>query len=340
MKKLATLLIVLSVLFFGKTTLSAQVSVQIDLAPPPLPVYDQPDCPADGYIWTPGYWAYGPDGYYWVPGVWMQPAQVGFLWTPGYWGFVGGYYRWNMGYWGPHVGFYGGVCYGHGYGGEGYYGGRWEGGRFRYNTAVSHVNTTIVHNTYVDRTVIHNTTENRASFNGEGGVRKQPSANEQVAMRENHVQPTTEQRSHEQTAGRDRSQLASENKGKPSKTAMSSVKEQSGSNKPLNSSPARQTAKTGGAPRTINETKQTSGTAQKQNVQQQRATQPTGLSKQQNNSSQNQAHAAKQEQPHSVAPKQEPKPQQEAHPQQHAAARPMAGAQGHAAHAGGGEKKR
>src|ERR1700690_3972322 len=24
--------------------------------PPPLPQYDQPDCPGEGYIWTPGYW--------------------------------------------------------------------------------------------------------------------------------------------------------------------------------------------------------------------------------------------------------------------------------------------
>jgi WXXGXW repeat (2 copies) len=46
----------------------------------------QPEIPAPGYIWTPGYWAYGTDGYYWVPGTWVQPPAVGLLWTPGYWG--------------------------------------------------------------------------------------------------------------------------------------------------------------------------------------------------------------------------------------------------------------
>src|SRR4051812_48863973 len=25
-------------------------------APPPLPEYDQPEAPGDGYLWTPGYW--------------------------------------------------------------------------------------------------------------------------------------------------------------------------------------------------------------------------------------------------------------------------------------------
>src|SRR5262249_10457129 len=35
------------------------VGVSIGIAPPVLPVYDQPLCPGPGYIWTPGYWAYG-----------------------------------------------------------------------------------------------------------------------------------------------------------------------------------------------------------------------------------------------------------------------------------------
>ena len=51
----------------------AQISVGIGIhiGPPALPVYVQPVCPAVGYIWTPGYWAYGPYGYYWVPGTWV-----------------------------------------------------------------------------------------------------------------------------------------------------------------------------------------------------------------------------------------------------------------------------
>src|ERR1700733_5673658 len=94
---------------------SVDVEVAANEAPPPLPDYEQPPCPEDGYLWTPGYWAWGGGGgYYWGPGTWVAPPAVGVLWTPGYWGFVGGGYRWNAGDWGPHVGFYGGVKYGFG----------------------------------------------------------------------------------------------------------------------------------------------------------------------------------------------------------------------------------
>jgi hypothetical protein len=70
----------------------AQISVSINVAPPELPVYEQPLCPGEGYLWTPGYWAYADDDYYWVPGTWVMAPQVGFLWTPGYWGWGGGVY--------------------------------------------------------------------------------------------------------------------------------------------------------------------------------------------------------------------------------------------------------
>ena len=32
----------------------AQVDASIAVAPPELPAYEQPMCPGDGYIWTPG----------------------------------------------------------------------------------------------------------------------------------------------------------------------------------------------------------------------------------------------------------------------------------------------
>jgi hypothetical protein len=198
----------------------AGVIVSITVAPPALPVYTQPICPGDGYIWTPGYWAYGPEGYYWVPGTWVVAPRAGFLWTPGYWGFAGGIYGWHGGYWGSHIGFYGGVNYGFGYGGVGFAGGRWEGGHFAYNSAVSNVNTTVIHNTYVDKTVINNTTVNRTSFNGPNGVRAEPTAQERSAMNEPHVAPTGVQTSHEHAASLDRSQLASANHGRPANVAM------------------------------------------------------------------------------------------------------------------------
>jgi hypothetical protein len=209
----------------------AQVSVgvAIRVGPPVLPVYAQPVCPGEGYIWTPGYWAYGDDDYYWVPGVWVMPPRVGVLWTPGYWGWNEGVYIFHAGYWGPHVGFYGGVNYGFGYGGVGFGGGEWRGGRFAYNTAVTNVNTTIIHNTYVNKTVIVNNTTNRTSFNGgPGGVRARPNSAEMAAGRESHFRPTTTQVSHQNFARNDKSNFASVNHGRPATPAMSRVNAREG----------------------------------------------------------------------------------------------------------------
>ena len=196
-------------------------SVLITIAPPPLPVYEQPDCPEDGYIWTPGYWAYGEYGYFWVPGVWIEAPEPGFLWTPGYWGYDGGHYGWHGGYWGPHVGFYGGINYGFGYYGSGFYGGRWEGGSFHYNTAVWRVNSSAVHNTYVDRTVVNQTTvNNHVSFNGPGGINARPTAEQEAAAHGRHVEATGPQRAHEEEARHDENQRYSVNHGHPSNVAQ------------------------------------------------------------------------------------------------------------------------
>ncbi|MGB2634911.1 MAG: YXWGXW repeat-containing protein [Candidatus Acidiferrum sp.] len=197
------------------------VGVSIHIGPPALPVYVQPVCPAPGYIWAPGYWAYGPVGYYWVPGTWVLAPTPGYLWTPGYWGWGGGVYAWHAGYWGPHVGFYGGINYGFGYGGVGFVGGEWRGGVFHYNTAVTSVNTTVIHNTYVNNTVVNRTVvNNNVSYNGgAGGVTAQPTAQERAAMNEHHVQPTSLQTQHEEAARSDRSMLASENHGRPAVAA-------------------------------------------------------------------------------------------------------------------------
>ena len=205
---------------------SAQISVgiSVSIGPPALPVYIQPFCPNDGYLWTPGYWAYGDEGYFWVSGVWVRPPQLGFLWTPGYWGYSDGGYGYHGGYWGRHIGFYGGINYGYGYGGSGYDGGQWRGNSFSYNTAVTNVNTTVVNNTYVNKTVINNTTiNNRTSFNGQGGVMAQPRQEERIAMNEKHVQPTTEQVLHQGVASHDRNQFASVNHGRPTTPGISRI---------------------------------------------------------------------------------------------------------------------
>jgi hypothetical protein len=191
------------------------IGVSVNFGPPALPVYEQPICPADGYLWTPGYWAYDDDGgYYWVPGTWVEAPQVGFLWTPGYWGWGGSAFLFHEGYWGPQVGFYGGINYGFGYGGVGYEGGRWEGGRFSYNTYVNHVNTTIIHNTY--NTTVTNVSETRVSYNGgTGGVEARPTPQEQSYAGEHHVGPVAAQTQHVQEARNNPELRASANQGKP-----------------------------------------------------------------------------------------------------------------------------
>jgi WXXGXW repeat (2 copies) len=204
----------------------AGIFISVGFAPPALPVYVQPVAPGDGYLWNPGYWAYGPEGYYWVPGVWVRPPQVGLLWTPGYWGWGGSAFIFHEGYWGPHVGFYGGINYGFGYTGSGFWGGRWEGGHFAYNTAVVNVNRTIIHNTYVDNVHVNNVnvTNVHTSFNGgNGGIQARPSQQEQQWTHESHVAPTSEQQQHVQTAHTDRTNFASANGGRPQNAAMSRV---------------------------------------------------------------------------------------------------------------------
>jgi len=111
--------VVAGALMLAPTTANAGVFVSVGIAPPAIPVYVQPPCPGYGYIWTPGYWAYGPDGYYWIDGAWVLPPYEGALWTPGYWGWGDDSYFWNPGYWGLSVGYYGGINYGFGYFGTG-----------------------------------------------------------------------------------------------------------------------------------------------------------------------------------------------------------------------------
>ncbi len=176
----------------------AGVVVSVRIAPPPLRVYTQPVCPGDGYIWTPGYWAYGPAGYYWVDGAWVLAPQPGLLWTPGYWGFSGGVYAWHAGYWGPHVGFYGGVHYGFGYDGVGFVGGRWDHGHFFYNTAVARVNVAVIHNTY--RTEVINRNVTRVSFNGRGGINMRPTREQERFEHERHFERTNAQVEREHVA--------------------------------------------------------------------------------------------------------------------------------------------
>jgi WXXGXW repeat (2 copies) len=193
----------------------AGIILSIGIAPPPLPVYDQPLCPAEGYIWTPGYWAYSSDdGYFWVPGTWVMVPEPGLLWTPGYWGWSNGLFVFNEGYWGPQVGFYGGVNYGFGYIGSGYAGGYWNNGAFFYNRSVNNVGS--VTNVYNKTVIVNNITVNHVSYNGgEGGITARPTSQEEAAAHARHIPPTSAQTSHVQAASTNRQLFESQNHGKP-----------------------------------------------------------------------------------------------------------------------------
>jgi hypothetical protein len=194
----------------------AQDGAPVTVAPPPLPVYEQPVCPGDGYIWTPGYWAWDNE-YYWVPGTWVLAPQPGYLWTPGYWGWGGAGFLFNEGYWGLSVGFYGGINYGFGYFGHGYEGGRWENGHFFYNTAVNRVDGNVIHNVYSTRM---NETNSRVSFNGgNGGINARATSEEEAAARGRHVGPVAAQTQHAWSAHNDPQQRVSANHGAPPVTA-------------------------------------------------------------------------------------------------------------------------
>jgi hypothetical protein len=205
-------------------SLHAQLGISVNvetarIAPPPLPEYEQPEAPGDGYIWTPGYWSWDDQAqdYFWVPGTWVMPPEAGLLWTPGYWAYDNDAYTWNEGYWSQDVGFYGGVDYGFGYSGTGYDGGYWSGSQFFYNTAVNRIDMRFVRNVYT-RPVDHGWFNRgpRIAFNGgPGGINLRPSHNETEAFREHHIYATGPQRSQWDSARRDRSQFSGFNHGTP-----------------------------------------------------------------------------------------------------------------------------
>src|SRR6516164_6961097 len=190
-------------------------AIAVDVAPPPLPVYDQPPIPAPGYIWTPGYWAWDDGaGYYWVPGTWVSPPEPALLWTPGYWGWNDGVYAFHEGYWGPEVGFYGGVSYGFGYTGAGYEGGYWRGGGFFYNRSVNNISNVSITNVY-NKTVVVNNTTNVSYNGGAGGTTAQATPQQIAAANQQRVPPTPQQTQHMQMAAKDPALSLNNNQGHP-----------------------------------------------------------------------------------------------------------------------------
>jgi hypothetical protein len=208
------LLAVMVMLLFGLRLANAAVAISVTVAPPPLPVYEQPVIPGVGYIWVPGYWSYGDQGYFWVPGTWVLPPDPDLLWTPGYWSFQDGAYLWNAGYWAPTVGFYGGIDYGYGYYGRGYEGGYWREHRFYYNREANNIGSVNVTNVY-NRTVVNNVTNTVSYAGGPGGTRARPTAQEEGAARQARHAPTSEQMEHVSLAAQHSGLRASANAGHP-----------------------------------------------------------------------------------------------------------------------------
>jgi hypothetical protein len=178
----------------------ADFAEQASQSPPPLPDNEQPSCPDEGYLWTPGYWAWSAAGYYWMPGAWVQPPRVDVLWTPGYWEYVDAVYVLHRGYWAEHIGYYGGINYGFGYFGVGFAGGRWINHSFFYNRSASNVDARLIHNTYSESV---NALINRVSYNGgPGGTTSVMTAREKAVATEKHFPPTPVQRQYSIQAAR------------------------------------------------------------------------------------------------------------------------------------------
>ena len=145
----------------------------------------------------------------------MPAPEVGFLWTPGYWAWGGRGFIFYEGYWSYQVvGFYGGINYGHGYFGRGFEGGHWDNGRFFYNRSVNNVDVTIIHNVYEAPVNIRNAS--RVSHNGgEGGIDARPTSQEEAAAHARHLSPVPVQTQHFQAARSNPQLRASVNHGKP-----------------------------------------------------------------------------------------------------------------------------
>lgn len=209
-------LILMLAMVVAPTRSSAAVEILVSFGPPAIPVYAQPPCPAPGYIWTPGYWAWDPDyGYYWVPGTWVPAPFVGAMWTPGYWGWYNGGYVWYTGYWGTAVGFYGGINYGYGYTGHGYYGGYWRGGRFYYNRSANRITNLNIRTVYNQRVVVNENGPHISYNGGRGGIDTRPTAEQMAAARTRRFGAINQQLQQERFARTEPAQRARQNGGRP-----------------------------------------------------------------------------------------------------------------------------
>ena len=210
-----------------------QLRVSVSFGPPALPVYEQPLCPGDGYIWTPGYWAWDDDAgdYYWVPGTWILAPEVGYLWTPPYWAWVGRWLPLFMMATGVRIsGFYGGIDYGFDTSAQASKAAAGENGLLLLQSGRSE-REHHQHPQRIQHYVVNNNvnTVNRVSFNGgNGGVNARPTPEQEAAMHERHLPPAGPQVQHAQAARGNPELRASANHGKPPVAATARAGELSG----------------------------------------------------------------------------------------------------------------
>ncbi len=79
------------------TVASAGISVDIDVAPPPLRVETVPG-PRLGYVWAPGYWEWRDRAHVWVPGRYIHERR-GQHWVPDHWEQRGPHWHHERGHW-------------------------------------------------------------------------------------------------------------------------------------------------------------------------------------------------------------------------------------------------
>jgi hypothetical protein len=79
------------------TIASAGVSVDIEVAPPPVRIETVP-APRVGYVWAPGYWEWRGHEHVWVDGRWIGERK-GYHWVPDRWEPHGSRYHYEPGHW-------------------------------------------------------------------------------------------------------------------------------------------------------------------------------------------------------------------------------------------------
>jgi WXXGXW repeat (2 copies) len=79
------------------TIASAGVSIDIDVAPPPVRVEAVPE-PRVGYVWAPGFWEWRDRAHVWVPGHHIRERR-GYHWVSDHWVQAGPHWHHERGHW-------------------------------------------------------------------------------------------------------------------------------------------------------------------------------------------------------------------------------------------------